>query len=462
MRGPKPRPSVEESSENLSVRSRVFNRLGTASVRNLCWSFANEGCRAVSIGLVAILLARHLGPTDYGVLVFGLSIVKIGWVVAKLGLDRILVREFVLRPEASSGTLWRALAMKSLADVSMYVSLILIGLLAFRNAPEARWVIWIGGLALLFQPFDAFENLFQARERLKLVFWGKTVPAVFAAVLKGAAMLAGAGLLAFAALETVSAGLVATGLAAAYGLALRGGVRIQRETPARCGNLLRDALPLLVSALAVTIYVRSDLIMIGAMRGEAQTGIYAAAAQFSELWNILPVAIAPAVLPLLLRHRQQDVEIYSRRLNSLVQMMTLAGIVLALASSLFAGPIVAFLYGDAYTAATSILRIHVWSLVFVFLGVVQSLWDVGEKLFWASGVRTVTGALLNVALNLLLIPPYGGLGAAVATLVAYAVSGFLLNAVFSRTRSLFAMQVRALALVPLLRSLCTVLRPQAR
>ena len=70
-------------------------------IRKVGWSFANEVCRAASIALVVILLARHLGPTEFGAFVFGLSIVKIGWVVARVGLDRIVGRELVLLPRGS-------------------------------------------------------------------------------------------------------------------------------------------------------------------------------------------------------------------------------------------------------------------------------------------------------------------------------------------------------------------------
>jgi O-antigen/teichoic acid export membrane protein len=125
-----------------------------------------------------------------------------------------------------------------------------------------------------------------------------------------------------------------------------------------------------------------------------------------------------------------------------------AGIALvALALMLvFADRIVAFLYGSGFQDAGMVLRIHVVSAPFVFLGVAGSQWFVDRGLTRAVMTRSLAGAVLNVLLNLALIPSFGAVGSSIATLVAYATSGVLFNGVSRETRPLFWMQVRALRL----------------
>ena len=108
------------------------------------------------------------------------------------------------------------------------------------------------------------------------------------------------------------------------------------------------------------------------------------------------------------------------------------------------------LYGSQYEGVAPILSIHIWAALFVFLGVAQGPWNINEGLTKLALVRTVIGALSNVLLNLLLIPRYGPIGAAIATTVSYALAAVVLNAFSRRTRELFKMQLQSM--IPILSS----------
>ena len=93
--------------------------------------------------------------------------------------------------------------------------------------------------------------------------------------------------------------------------------------------------------------------------------------------------------------------------------------------------------------AEPVLMIHVISGVFAALGIASAKWFVQEGLEKLLFYRSAAGAVMNVVLNLVLIPAYGVSGAAVATLFAQLVSGYLFNAFDKRTRRLFWVQSRA-------------------
>jgi PST family polysaccharide transporter len=82
--------------------------------------------------------------------------------------------------------------------------------------------------------------------------------------------------------------------------------------------------------------------------------------------------------------------------------------------------------------------------VFVFLGVAQSPWDLSENLLRLSLYRTIAGAVANVIINLYLIPRYSALGAAIATVVSYAISAIIANAFDARTRPIFFLQLKSI------------------
>lgn len=421
---------------------------------NLGWSGANQVTRALLITFVVILVTRHLGPSAYGSLALGLSIVKIGIIGAGLGLGRILVQELVLEPESTSNIMKTGLLLKGLAGLLSYMGAILFVAIFLPNQEVVRLVVMIAGFAILLQAFDTLDYRFQARGQMKLSFLGRTIPTVLASLLKVAAVMAGANLLTFATLEAVEAVLISAGLALVYWKTA--GIKdfTIPSSPSASGRspstLLYDGLPLLISGVAVIIYQRIDLIMLSMMIGGPSTGIYAAAAQVSEIWNVIPLALAPAVFPVILRAKALSAEMFEHRFLAILQSMSLGAILIVCFVTVCASSIVNVLYGPAFANSADILRVHIWSIFFVFLGMTQTLWDAGEKLYWLTCFRTAAGALCNVGLNLILIPEFGALGAAIATLISYAVAAFLLNAATQKTMPLFTMQLKSLILIPLI------------
>jgi PST family polysaccharide transporter len=190
------------------------------------------------------------------------------------------------------------------------------------------------------------------------------------------------------------------------------------------------------------LYLRLDVVMVTAMRGDYETGIYSAATRLSEAWYFLPMALMSAVQPVLLRARENDPVVFQRRLNALYVLTAWASVVVAALLTVTATPLIALLFGDRYLGAGPVLALHAWAGIAVFLGVASSQYLVAENLVRISMYRTALGVVANILLNLLLIPHYGALGAAAATVVSYFVATFSLLA-FASTRSQAVSMVRA-------------------
>jgi PST family polysaccharide transporter len=108
------------------------------------------------------------------------------------------------------------------------------------------------------------------------------------------------------------------------------------------------------------------------------------------------------------------------------------------------GYLTRFLYGNQYEGVGPILAIHIWAALFVFLGVAQGPWNINEGLTKLALFRTFVGAVANVILNFVLIPIYGPIGAAIATIISYALAGVVLNACSTKTRGVFVIQLKSL------------------
>jgi O-antigen/teichoic acid export membrane protein len=101
------------------------------------------------------------------------------------------------------------------------------------------------------------------------------------------------------------------------------------------------------------------------------------------------------------------------------------------------------MYGEAYRAAGQVLMIHIWAGVFVFMGVGSSKWYISEGLHKYLTINTVAGAILNIVLNVFLIPKYGIYGAALATVMSQALASYVMSLMFQRTRPNFVQLTRS-------------------
>ena len=101
-------------------------------------------------------------------------------------------------------------------------------------------------------------------------------------------------------------------------------------------------------------------------------------------------------------------------------------------------------YGEAYEPSAVILQIHIWAGVFIFLRTVLSKWLIAEDKYWFSLLSQVSGAVSNIVLNYFLIPIYGEIGAAIATIISYSITSFFILALFKETRNMFFIFLRSM------------------
>lgn len=428
------------------LRRRLVGRHNLQAILgNSGWLFADKIIR-MGVGLfVGVWVARYLGPEQYGQISFAMAFVSLFAAVATLGLDGIVVRELVRSPAQKEEILGSAFALKLTGGCAAFL-IAQAAIWLLRPADNlTHWLVGIIAAGMIFQAFDVIDLWFQSQVRSKFTVYARNVAFVILSLVKVALILNGAELKAFAwaALAEVALGgmalvIIATKLGPTswYG-------RMQWLTMRR---LLVESWPLLFSGLAIMLYMRIDQVMLAEMVGEREVGLYSAALKLSEVWYIIPVVIVSSVAPTITDLRARSQELYYQRLQQLFTNLTRIAYLVAIAMTLISTHLVIWLYGNQYANAGPVLAVHIWAAVFVFLGVGAGPWVLNEGLTKFSLYQTVLGALTNISLNLILIPLYGAIGCAIATLISQALAACLANGFFHKTVPLFRLQVSALLL----------------
>jgi O-antigen/teichoic acid export membrane protein len=411
--------------------------------KNTSWLFGGQMLR-MGLGLfVSVAVARYLGPKDFGLYNYVFSIVTLVAVFGNLGLQNLAKRELVDKPERRDGILGTCFVLSLVAGLIAYaLMLLVVGLLTESSLLIGLFAL-LGGGTLLLNPLKSIEIWFQSQVRSDLSVTASSLALLIFAAVKVAAIYSGAGLLQFAYIflfEGISlSALLIYFYAKHFGSVLKW--KFQGSTAA---EFLKQSWPLIISGLAITVYIKVDQIMLGTMLGEQEVGYYSAAARISSVLYLIPAILATSLFPAILNARKQNQALYHKRLQAYFNFNTGLAYAICLPISFAATWIVGILFGGDYAVAAPILAIHSWSSLFVFLGVARGQYLVAEKMFKFSMFCTIFGAVVNVLLNYFLIPLYGGVGAAVATICSHVISAFVSSFVWKRTLRIGRMQLSSI------------------
>ena len=413
-------------------------------VSNVGWLFFDKILR-MGVGLfVGVWVARYLGPEQFGLFSFAIALVSLFGAFVVLGLPSIVVRDIVRNPSGKEVTLGTAAFLQLIGGVLSYAVLLACVFWLRTDDSLAILIVAIVGGVILFKTADIAIYWFESQVQSKYTVWVQSCVFIFFAISKIVLILMNASVIGFAWVALGEAVVVSVFMLVFMG---RRGVPLKslKVRLARAKELLNDSWPLLLSSVAVAIYMKVDQIMLASMKGDEVAGIYSAALRISEIWYFVPMVICASIFPAMLEARSYDKKIYYQRLQYLFDVMVWLSIMAAVFTTFFSDWIVIFLFGTEYADAGLVLAIHIWGAIFVFLGVASGQWFITENLQFLSFQRALLGLLINVLGNIILIPSYGAIGAAISTILSQAVAAWISDALQPRTRRIFIMKSKSLS-----------------
>lgn len=417
-------------------------------IANTGWLFADHLAATLAGFIVGAWVARYLGPSQYGTYNYALAVVALFTPLVALGLKDIVVRDIVRTPDEKNEILGTTLGLQFIGAL---LSLALAVGIAFMGHLENRltsWLIVISSGQFIFQVVSVTLGYwFNSQVQAKYIVWANNIALFFYSIARIILVLAKAPLITFAWVALGQAFIYAVATAVFYRFSGQTFVT-WRANFARAKQLLENSWPLLISSLAIMVYLKIGQVMLGNMVDEKALGIYSAAIRLSELWYFIPMAIAASVFPAIVRSHEQDGEdVHRQRMQIFYDIMSGIAFVIVIPLVVFAPFLVRIVFGSSYEASASILRIHAWALLFVFLGVARSRWLIAEDMVRFNMFVTLLGAGTNIVANFLLIPKLGGEGAAWSVVITQAVSAYLSSMLSKKAWPVFRQQSLSL-LVP--------------
>lgn len=413
---------------------------GLAAIgRNTGWLMLEKLSRAALSVTISAWVARYLGPAQFSSIAYGLAVAVFLMPLAQLGFYGIVVRDFAREPDRTAEIFGTAVLLRVVSGFTCFVIAVAAMLLTVDDFESRLVGILIAG-QLLFQTNEVIDFWLQSRLESRIGVKSRLAATFSVSALKVALILAGAPLWTFALCISLEVAVISLALTTAYRRhSTMGPLKFDGS---RAKQLVKDGGPFLFAALAVALCMRIDQILLRHLTSPMTLGLYAAVVQFSQAGQILPQSLLASMTPSLARAAKAGQDQFDRVSRTMFLTMGGIGLCTAIGILIVAPFVIPLFLGSAYVGAVPILQIYGFTNIFLALGNAWIAWASAAGRGTLVPINMAVGTLVSFAANMLLIPVWGMVGAAIAANLAYASSGLLMNVFTSRRALLLQLGIR--------------------
>jgi O-antigen/teichoic acid export membrane protein len=376
-----------------------------------------------------IYAARYLGASGFGTISFALALGAILSIFTELGLSTLTVREVSRDISLANKYIGNTIALKILLSSITLVAMVLVVTL-LHYPPQIAAVIYLITISFVVGAFTSiFYSIFQAYEKMEYQSIGQIINSII--------MFSGILLIIKYQLSIVSFGgiyLIASTVSLSYGIIiciwkfvlpkLEVDLNLWRHALSKVEIdlnlwkfLIIEAIPLTISSVFLLIAFRVDTILLQIINGSVAVGLYNAAYSLMTALMFLPLVYVSAIFPILSRLNVSSKELLKISYERSVKYLIIIGLPIAVGTTLLASPIILIIYKSGFSQSIIALQILIWSIPIIFINYIlgTAINSINRQ---RDTVKTAFVAmLLNIVLNLLLLPKYGLIAACFITVL---------------------------------------------
>lgn len=393
-------------------------------VKNASWIIISKFIQSILGLLIAMLIARYLGPKNFGVISYAASLVGFVTPLVFLGINNILVQEITKNPQNEGLIIGTSIFLSIISALFCMLGVFIFTFLANVGETETIIVSSLYSLILMFQVLDLIQYWFQAKLLSK---YSSIISLIAYFIVSGYKIL----LLIFQ--KNIywfsisnAMGFLITSISLIFLYYKLGGQSFSFSKDIG-KNLFAKSKYYILPGLMIAVFAQTDKIMIKLMINDSATGYYSAAVCVASMASFIYVAIIDSFRPMIFKYFDESKEKFELNIKRLYSIIIYISLAQAIFMTIFSGFIINILYGSSFSGAISALRIVCWYTTFSYLGSVRNIWILCMNLQKYLFVINLSGALLNIILNLLLIPIIGIEGAAIASFATQFFTNFVIG-----------------------------------
>lgn len=383
-------------------------------VRNSGYLFLN-GIATNILSFIALLyIARYLGPENYGVYTFVFAFIYFFSFIPDMGVHQILVREASKDPKEAGKLIGNGTIMQiCLSLVALFLAIFLINIINFP--PSTKNALYIASLGLLISGTGAYGIIYEAELRMEysLIFNLANRIVFLLLIFLGISNQWGLNFLIFASiLATFTHNLLMISFAKKL-------VKVSFDIDlSLMKQLLEEAVPIAIASVFTIIYFKTDVVMLSFLRGDTEVGLYSAAYRLTDALVFLPTVLTTSTFPLMSKYYKDSFNSFNFAYTRTFKYLFATGLLIAVLVTFASDRIIHIAYGPEYQSSAIALQILIWATAIMFITTLISTTCISSRNQQIASKRAIIAALLNVILNLILIPWLGYAGSAIATVLS--------------------------------------------
>lgn len=365
---------------------------------------------------VTIALVRGLGPSGFGDWSTLLSILTIVGYLGSLGLNDVALRHATLDPEHES--VWISAMLSLQLIISIPVTLITIGVGVGLTSGSSQVAAVLLGGTCLFTALGSVRLVFQLRIRNSLTAGFELLNGILWAIAVLSIAGIGGGIIPFAAAFLVTTAIVNVAQFFVARRQIQFGVAGQRSARR---ELIVVGIPFAIASILYLAYTQVDQILVFQLAGAHDAGLYGAANRMLDRALVIPASILATLFPMIASAYRDDLVRMRGLVQTAAEVLLTATVPFVALVAVISRPLMVLLFGEQFAAAGPALT------VFMVVFAASGFSFIAGDLVIVLGIQrryilyAAAGLVVNVVLNVILIPPYGFMAAAWVSLVTEVV-----------------------------------------
>ncbi|MFA5128589.1 MAG: flippase [Patescibacteria group bacterium] len=378
--------------------------------------------------LYFILIARLAGVEGTGKYFFVVSFTTIFSIFVDLGLSSVLIRETAKKREMAGKYLGNILGAKVVLGVLAYLAVVFV--INIIDYPAAtKLMVYLSGIVMLLDSFNVtFYAVFRGHQNLRYESVGVVVSEILIIIFGGVSLILHAPLY-FLLLALMSGSLFNFFFSS---------ILLWKKTDIRPRlmmdksiliSLFKIAYPFALAGIFVKVYSYLDSVLLSKMVGDIAVGFWSVAYKLTYAFQFIPMAFAAAVFPAMSAYYVSDKTMLRKTFERVLFYLAILALPIAFGIFSLAEPLVLKIYGASYIPSILPLQVAIFAVVFIFLNYpVSSLLNATDRQMANTTILGIS-MFVNVVLNVILIPRFSYLGAAISTVISHTLL-FILGLIF--------------------------------
>ena len=380
--------------------------------QNAFWIILCKLAEAILALFINMLTARYLGPSKYGIIVYASSLVAFVLPIVQLGFNNVLVKEIIDYPQEQGNILGSTILFSSISSFFLMICVTGFAYISNKSNIETTIVCFLYSFVLFFQSLNLIQYWYQAHLKSKITSIISLIAFVVVSAYKSILLINFASIYLFAISNVLDYAIISC--AQIFICLWKNKITISFSYKLGL-SILSRSYHYILSSLMVRVFAQTDKIMLNIMEGDSATGIYGVALSSACLSSFVFAAIIDSFRPHVLDAQKTCERVFNFRLTCLYSIIIYFSLIQSILTTIFSKYIILILYGKDYIDSVIVLQISVWFTTFSYLGVVRNIWVLAKQCQKILVPINSIGAIANILLNCILIPFYGVIGAAIAS-----------------------------------------------